>query len=384
MRRLVLVTGAAVFVESIFFSAIAPLLPHYTQQFGLSKFGAGVLVGSYPAGALAAALPGGALASRLGVKPTMLAGLVLLAALSLVFGFADSIWLADAARAGQGVGAALAWTGALAWLVEMAPRGQRGELIGWTTAAATAGTLFGPVVGAVASLAGTRTVFGTVALVGVTLASWVAQAPGPRTRSRQSLMMLMLALRRPGVSAGLWLLALPSLMFGVIEVLGPLRLSRLGWSGSSIGAVFLVAALFEIVGSVLSGRWADRSGRHVPLRACLVASAIASLLLPLGQTTWILAVLLVLAGIAYGAFFAPAMALLSDEAESAGLEQSLGFSLLNIAWAPGNLIGAAAGGAIAGAVGDTAPYLTVAGLAALTFAGLARIWQTTDSAIETS
>ena len=64
------------------------------------------------------------------------------------------------------------------------------------------------------------------------------------------------------------------------------------------------------------------------------------------------------------------MALLADEAEKAGLEQALGLALPNVAWSPGQLVGATASGALAGAVGDAAPYLIIALLSALTLAGL--------------
>jgi len=69
------------------------------------------------------------------------------------------------------------------------------------------------------------------------------------------------------------------------------------------------------------------------------------------------------------------MALLADQAERAGLEQALGFALLNIAWAPGHLVGSAAGGALAGALGDSAPYLILALLCTLTLPALKHLLQ---------
>ncbi len=160
MRRLLLLVSAVVLVEAVFFSALAPLLPHYARTLDLSKFEAGVLTGAYAAGSFVGSVPGGLVASRLGVKTTMLSGLGVLAALSVVFGFATSFWLLDLARFGQGIGAAFSWTGALAWLVDEAPRERRGELIGLATAAAAAGALLGPAVGAAATLVGARPAFG--------------------------------------------------------------------------------------------------------------------------------------------------------------------------------------------------------------------------------
>ena len=70
-------------------------------------------------------------------------------------------------------------------------------------------------------------------------------------------MMLATSVLRPGVATGLWLMVMPSVMVGVIGVLGPLRLNRLGFSAAAIGAVFVVAAAVESLSSILAGRWAD-------------------------------------------------------------------------------------------------------------------------------
>ena len=142
--------SAAVLVDTMFYAAIAPLLPAYQDDLGLSKTAAGVLSASYAAGTLLAALPAGWLAGRVGAKPTMLAGLALLSGSSLVFGLAESIVLLDASRFVQGVGGACSWAGGLAWLLAVAPRERRGELIGTALGAAIFGVLLGPVLGGAA------------------------------------------------------------------------------------------------------------------------------------------------------------------------------------------------------------------------------------------
>ena len=43
MRRLLFLTGAIIFVDTLFFAALTPLLPHYADTLGLGKTGAGVL-----------------------------------------------------------------------------------------------------------------------------------------------------------------------------------------------------------------------------------------------------------------------------------------------------------------------------------------------------
>src|SRR3712207_949250 len=129
---------------------MTPLLPGFEERYDLSKTGAGVLAAAYPAGTLAGALPGGYLAARVGVRATVLAGLAIMVASSLVFAFADSIAVLDGARLLQGIGGAASWAGALAWITGAAPRDRRGEMIGTAMGAAVVGALVGPGIGALA------------------------------------------------------------------------------------------------------------------------------------------------------------------------------------------------------------------------------------------
>ena len=373
MRRLLLLVGAIVLVDTMFFAALTPLLPHYVHELELGKAGAGVLQSMYPAGALLAGIPSGMAAARFGVKPTVLTGLSLLALTTVAFGLANSMWTLDLARFLQGVSSAFSWTGGLAWLVAAAPAGSRGRLIGSAFGAAIAGALFGPVLGAVASFTGTGPAFGTVAGLAVVLAAAAAATPAAAAERPQPIRMLFEALLRDRrIQVGVWLCLIPALLFGALSVLAPLRLSDLGWGAAAVGATYLVSAALEAGWAPVLGRLSDRHGRMRPLRAALASSALVSILLPWPSSAWLLALLVVAGGFAFGSFWTPAMSMVTDAAEERALDYGYAFALVNIAWAPGQAGGSAIGGALASATTDAVPYFGLAAICLITLSALRR------------
>jgi MFS family permease len=376
MRRLLLLVGAIVFVDTMFFAALTPLLPHYVDELDLGKAGAGVLQAMFPAGALVAGIPSGIAAARLGVKRTVLIGLSLLAVTTVAFGLADSVWMLNLARFLQGMSSAFSWTGALAWLVATAPPGRRGQLIGSAFGVAIAGALFGPALGAVASYTGTGPAFGTVAGLALVLAGAAWTTPAATPAEPQPLRMLFQALTVRRVQIGVWLTLLPALLFGNLSVLAPLRLSELGWGAAAVGGTYLVMAGIEAAWAPVLGHASDRYGRFLPLRAALLASAVVTIILPWPGRAWLLAAIVVGAGFAFGSFWTPAMSMVTDEAEVIGLDYGYAFALVNIAWAPGQAGGSAIGGALASATSDAVPYLCLSVLCVATYAMLARYRET--------
>jgi MFS family permease len=372
MRRLLLIASAVVFLDVVFYEAITPLLPGYVDDFDLSKTAAGVLSGAYAAGTLVASLPAGFIAARAGPRRTLLAGLALMGAASIAFGFGDHIALLDAARFLQGIAGALTWAGAITWLMVTAPESRRGTVIGDVLAIAIAGSLLGPAVGALAHAVGTEPVFSSVFVIAIVLSILTLRLPFPAQGERLDLRQTAAAITRPSVLRATAFVMAPSVLFGVMAVLIPLRIHHLGGGPVVIAGGFMVGAAFEATLAASIGRLSDRIGRSRPYIVGMVFCAIALALFPMPDSLGIVLALLLVLSMGAGVCFTPALAMLSDAAEDSGLHQGLAAGLINIAWAAGQVLGSIGSGAAAAAAGDALPCLVVAAMLVATAVGA---WQ---------
>src|SRR5262245_59006760 len=367
MGRLLPVVCLVVVVDTILYTALTPLLPHFEHTYDLSKGSAGVLVAAYGVGVLVGAVPAGAVAARRGARGAVLAGLILVSASSVGVAVADSFGTLVAARFAQGFGSSLTWAGGLAWLALASPRAQRGQAMGTAMAAAVFGALLGPGVGAAASLIGVRAAFATIAGLEALLAI-AAFRLEPSPPERQPLGMITAAARDREFLLGLWLMTIPALLFGTLAVLAPLALDDDGLGAVAIGAIWVAAAAIETAINPWLGRLSDRLGPARPARIALAGSTAVCLGLAVTESAWVLVPLILAAALTWGALYSPALTMLSHAAEHVGLAQGLSFGVMNAAWAVGNAIGPAGGGGLAELTRDAAPYLVGAGICAVTFA----------------
>ena len=372
MRRLLALVSAIIFVDAMLFTALTPLVPGYAEEFDLSKTGAGLLVGAFGAGALLGGVPGGLAAARFGPKRAVVGGLLLLGLASFAVAAADSAATLGAARFVQGLSSTTTWAGALAWIAVVAPRSQRGAVIGTAFGAAVFGAVLGPMFGGVAELVGIRVSFGVLGALALAMAALAAL---PRSAPAEPISRdgVSRAFRDTRFLGGLWLNTLPALLFGVLVVLAPLALDAEGWSTLAIAAVFFGAGLIEVVINPLLGRATDRRGRLLPIRVALTASIVGAAGLAAAEEPFALALLVAAAALSFGALYTPGMALTSHRAEAAGLAQGLAFGIMNSAWALGEMTGPTVGGALAEAYGDAVPYLIGAGLCGLTLVATQRV-----------
>jgi MFS family permease len=368
VKRLLPFVCVVVVVDTILYAALTPLLPHLKETYDLSKSDVGVLVAAYGIGVLAGAIPGGVVASKLGARTGVLAGLVLVTAASVGVAFAGSYEVLLATRLAQGFGSSLTWAAALAWLALETPRERRGAVLGTAMGAAVFGAFLGPVVGAAASVIGLRAAFCVVAGLTAALAL-LAPRFEPSAPEAQPLRLVWSAFRDRGYLLGLWVMTVPALLFGTLNVLAPLALDDRGFGAIAIGALWVAAAGIETLVSPVLGRAADRYGARLPIRFALIASGVVCIALAVTEWPAMLIPLLFAAAVAFGSFYAPALTMLSHSAEKIGMAQGLTFGVMNASWAIGNAVGPAAGGGIADVTSDAVPYLAGAALCFVTLLG---------------
>jgi len=244
-------------------------------------------------------------------------------------------------------------------------------MIGTAMGAAIFGALLGPAVGAVAEALGSRVVFSAIAGISLLLVGWALRTQAVAADPQPARAYLR-AVREPVILGALWLIVLPAVLFGVISVLVPLELGDAGWSAAAIAAAFIGSAAIEMVVAPLLGRFSDRRGRLLPLRIALAGGVAVTTGLAFAGRPAVVVVLLVATAVTFGAFWAPAMALLADGAERMGLAQGLAFGLLNASWGAGNSVGPPLGGALADLGGDALPYALLALVCAVTLLAVSR------------
>jgi MFS family permease len=254
------------------------------------------------------------------------------------------------------------WSGAFTWLILSAPEDRRGSVIGTAIGTAVAGALFGPPLGALANAIGTRAVFGSVVAICAVLATIAARSEESTERETQTLREVVRTFRSHPVLVGAFLVAAPSTLFGVEDVIVPLRLDELGGGAITIASGFTVGAGLEAILAPIVGRYSDRRGRVAPYILGALLAAASIVLVGTAMLQGLIVAAVITSAIGAGFCFTPATALLSDAAEATDLHQGLAAGLLNMAWAGGQVLGGVGGGAGAQLAGSATPCVIGAAL----------------------
>jgi len=262
----------------------------------------------------------------------------------------------DGARLLQGLGGAVAWAGALAWLTSTTAMSRRGAVIGGAVGTALIGMVLGPALGAVAAQVGRGLIFSALAVVlaGLALAAPMS-APGS-SRARGSARSLLRLIRNRQAAVGNGILAAIGVVGGCVWSLTPLLVVRLHGDPATIAWILALGYLVGALLNVMLGRLTDRFGRLAPTVVSLVIAAPMLPVLPLFNQLAPLVVVSVLMGAVVSGLWTPTAAMVTDGAEHEPSSQAVAVATLNAAWAAGAALGAVVNSRIAEAAGFRLPF----------------------------
>jgi len=265
---------------------LPPAVPALQAELGLSLVQAGFLLSMVQLAGLTLAVFMGVLADAMGLRRSMLRGLMLLALASALGGMAQSVHVLLACRALEGVGFLLVALPAPALIRRLVPGPRLAGMLGvWgaymptgTALALLGGPLFIPAFG----WGAWWWLFAGASLV---MAAWlVRMVPADPALQMHAASSLWSRLRRTVGARGPWLVALCFGMYSSqwLAVVGflPSIYAAAGVSGAALGSLTALAAAVNMGGNLASGRllqsgWLPRSSLWLGFAAMALGSTLA-------------------------------------------------------------------------------------------------------------
>ncbi|MGO4807778.1 MFS transporter [Arthrobacter sp. 2MCAF15] len=354
-----------VFVDALYFSILTPLLPSMQTEFGLDSAATGQLTAAYLFGILIGIFPAGLIVPRVGSRWAAVGGVVVMGAAGISVGLSETFANIVASRVLQGLGSAVAWAGAMAWMTASVPIARLGQGFGNMLAASFVGAFIGPLLGGVALITGRPVAFGLLAGLCLVLNAGLlllAAPPGPAPRSPSGTARVRTTRFNKSLAAAIFAV---SAFAGGRFVLPPLMLARDGTSGESIALLYSGSGLIMAVVAFLAGRAVTGSKRHVVVFSGLTMAFLAATAFVIIQGPSLVMALVILAGCAIQWSMTGGFAAMTQENQAAGLEPSMSWAYLNVVWTGGFLAGSLGTGWMAAVSSDKGAWALLAGCIAV-------------------
>lgn len=292
MKRIdpALVVVLAGIAAALHVGKLPPALPVLREALGLTLIQAGFLLSLVQLAGMTLGLVAGLAADSMGLRRTMMGGLLLLSAASAWGGLATDANSLLALRAVEGVGVLLATMPAPGLIRQLVEPSRINAMLGMWGAYMPLGTalalLLGPVVMASLGWQGLWWLLAAMSFLAA-VALWLAvpARAGPRRADAGARPPNSWAarLRRTLSSPGPWLIALAFAMYSGqwLAVIGflPSVYTQAGWAGRWIGAATALVAVVNMGGNIASGRLLQRGvPAHRLLYGGFVAMGLGALL----------------------------------------------------------------------------------------------------------
>lgn len=358
--RYAVVLGFVAFVTSFGAHVVAVNLPVYAREVGVGLAMIGILIAAYDFAEVMAKPLFGALADRAGMKKTMLAGIGVFIAASLMY-----LWIPPKllllVRFLQGLGAAGLSAVSLA-LVGTYYRERRGRAFGIYNAVKGAGYVLSPVVGGLVVLhANFAAIFMACAVVGALALVGALMLPDPGREAHLeddddefSLAALTAVVRQPSLLRWYGIIVLNMFFVGILFGFVPVRVHELRYGTTGTTLLLTLTALSYLAVQPIAGRLADAMDAAKTIRVGLALSGLAIVAVPFA-TGWVLGAVCTLAGLGVGAVWTNTDALVSALARGGRLGTTMGVagSFKEL----GDMLGPALIGALSQALGLTAGFV---------------------------
>lgn len=135
------------FINMLGVGIIGPVLPLYANSFGVSAALVGLLISSFGIARIPINVPVGALAERIGRRPLLVAGPLLMAVSAILSGMATTFPQLIAFRMLQGVGSAFQMTAGMIVVADISTPRDRGRTMSTYQGALLLGVSVGPIIG---------------------------------------------------------------------------------------------------------------------------------------------------------------------------------------------------------------------------------------------
>jgi len=297
MPREVYALAGVAFCVALGFGIVAPIIPVFAKEFGVSTFLASATISVFALMRLISAPGAGWLVDRLGERTVLTSGLAIVAISSALAGLSQTYVQLLVLRGAGGIGSAMFTVSAFSLLLRVAAPEQRGRASGLYQSGFLTGALAGPVVGSIvvaqwsirapffvyAITLAAASVVGLAALAHTPLAErQAANATADESTGRSA---LFAALRqRAYVTALAVNFSNGFVAFGFRSALIPLFVVEgLRQEASITGRGFFVAAVVQLPLLALAGSMSDRRGRKPALIVGALAMAIPMALLAIPQ-----------------------------------------------------------------------------------------------------
>jgi MFS family permease len=258
---------AVTFASMVAVGAVLPVLPRYVHgPLDAGNVAVGIVIGSYAVTGLLLRPVAGRLADRRGRKPAMLGGALIVAASGFLYLLPLGVAGLIVARLALGAGEGTVFTAGSAWIVDLAPPGRRGRVIGLYGLSVWAGLSVGPLVGELLLHASGYTLVwlfaGAAPLAGAAIASQLPDPFHPVPHEDEHHPLIAPEAVRPGAA-----LALASLGYATVAAFVVLHLEArgVGHGATVFGAFATMVVLTRLIGGDLP----DRVG---PARVAIAAA----------------------------------------------------------------------------------------------------------------